>query len=907
MKSVESQTPASQTKANSPFFQERSDQRFFRPGRSDSPFFPKPSSQVSPIQTKLTVGQPNDIYEKEADAAADKIVQRMSEPGAAPPPSVTPLTNASFVHEKCAHCEQEEQLQMKPIFESEGEIPEGGVQRKCAACEREHQLQKKSETGSQSTATPAVESSLKASKGSGSPLPDATRTQMEGSFGADLSQVRIHDNPNAAAMNKSLHAQAFTHGNDVFFSPGKYNTGSKDGQHLLAHELTHVLQQNPGLRTKSENYPHLTHIQRQLDGLQQSGPELQAMLETTPAGLGIQKLDIPGISGIADYLNIELPSDPIEAIEKLLSILQDPKVHLVVSLIPGIDSVIMALQAALNVYKFIKYVIDNKDKIIAEIQKYIENKLDEVEPQVKEKLQQALGFLDHRHFIAIWQAHLLPMLQHLKDNWWQTIKDTLWEQVWPFEGLTTLTDKAENRKGLGKDLGDLYDTFVKGWHDLKNLDDSKFVDDILLFEKGLTGLANRFYGWVAIIIVASETLAGTGIAGFFSGGALSAPGAAAGFGAGLATAGSIGEGLLAATVVLDAAILIKSILSLHDFDSMLVDEQQFRENNEYYKQIASSSLSLTLTGVMVALSYLGGKIAEALLGKVVKFLPKSLQEVLENIKIGMKGGKPGGKSEPLEVEKNPPELNGEFGTLREAIKSPDNIKTVTDPDLVGDYDVEVRAGDHIYRRSKLNNAWCRFSDPVCGIKLDDINAAVDKSLGLDVAAEVKPGDVLTVPYKGGKASAEVISVDDQFVKIKVRSKSASSDITQSIPKERFNQMLKDGQIIRWSELRAKWMKNRPAYREGLVDDVWNAAKQADGKVYDPDGKELTWDQTKSRFDQWHMGHKPGKEYSKLVDDLVEGKINEEEFLKQYNDAKNYRPEDPTLNMSHARENREAAP
>jgi hypothetical protein len=878
MKATEPKISGASAIKKSPLFGKEEGQGFFKSGSHGTPFFSKALAHPGAIQAKLSVGAPNDVYEKEADSMADKVVQR---------------------------------VQKKPIFESEGEDPVGAVQRKCAACEQEEQLQTKPDSGSQPTAPASVESSLKTSKGSGSPLPDGTRSQMESSFGADLSQVRIHDNPKSAAMNKSLHAQAFTHGSEIYFSPGKYNTGSKDGQHLLAHELTHVLQQNPGLRTKPENYPHLTHIQTQLDGLQQSRPDLQAMLETSGTDLGIQKLDIPGISDIADYLNIEMPSDPIEAIEKLLSILQDPKVHTIVSFIPGIDSVIMALQAALSIYKFIKYVIDNKDKIIAEIQKYIEQKLDEVEPQVKEKLQQALGFLDHRHFIAIWQAHLLPMLQHLKDNWWQTIKDTLWEQIWPFEGLTSLTDKAGNRKGLGKDLGELYDHFAQGWQDLKSLEISKFVDDVLQFEKGLNGLANRFYGWVAIIIVASATLAGAGIAGFFSGGALSAPGAAAGFGAGLATAGTIGEGLLAATVLIDAAILIKSILSLHDFDSMLVDEQQFRENNEYYKQIASSSLSLTLTAVMVALSYLGGKIAEALLSKVVKFLPKSLQEVLENIKIGMKGGKPGGKpggkNEPLEVEKNPPELNGEFATLREAIKSPDNIKTVADPDLVGDYDLEVRAGDHIYRRSKLNNAWCRFSDPVCGIKLDDINAAVDKTMGLDVAAEVKPGDVLTVPYKGGKASAEVISVDDQFVKIKVRSKSASSDITQSIPKERFNQMLKDGQIIRWSELRAKWMKNRPAYREGLVDDVWNAAKKADGKVYDPDGKELTWDRTKSRFDQWHMGHKPGKEYSKLVDDLVEGKITDEEFLKEYNDPNNYRPEDPVENMSHAREDREATP
>jgi|GEM_PF-6463184 hypothetical protein len=244
MKSVESKTPASQTKPDSPFFQKRSDQRFIRPGRSDSPFFPKFSSQVSPIQTKLTVGQPNDIYEKEADATADKIVQRMSEPTAAPPPSVTPLTNASFVQEKCAHCEQEEQLQMKPIFESEGEIPEG-VQRKCAACEQEEkQVQKKPDASPQQSVSPQIESSLNASKGSGSPLPEQTRGKMESSFGADFTAVRIHNDNSAVKMSTNLNAQAFTRGSDIYFNEGKYDTNSKGGQHLLAHELTHVVQQN---------------------------------------------------------------------------------------------------------------------------------------------------------------------------------------------------------------------------------------------------------------------------------------------------------------------------------------------------------------------------------------------------------------------------------------------------------------------------------------------------------------------------------------------------------------------------------------------------------------------------------------------------------------------------------------
>lgn len=98
MKSAETKIPATAAKKQTPFFQKKSAGGFVGPEKKGSPFF----------QAKLTVGQPNDVYEKEADAVAEKVVQR------------------------------------KPIFESEAEAPEdGGIQRKCAGCEgkKEEKLQ----------------------------------------------------------------------------------------------------------------------------------------------------------------------------------------------------------------------------------------------------------------------------------------------------------------------------------------------------------------------------------------------------------------------------------------------------------------------------------------------------------------------------------------------------------------------------------------------------------------------------------------------------------------------------------------------------------------------------------------------------------------------------------------------
>lgn len=92
---------------------------------------------------------------------------------------------------------------------------------------------------------------------------------------------------------------------------------------------------------------------------------------------------------------------------------------------------------------------------------------------------------------------------------------------------------------------------------------------------------------------------------------------------------------------------------------------------------------------------------------------------------------------------------------------------------------------------------------------------------------------------------------------------------------------------------------RPSYGSKQVQDTWDAAKQSNGKVYDPNtGEELQWDTSKSRAGQWDMGHIPGKEFRKLHADYMSGKISKEEFLREYRDPKNYRPEGVGPNRSH---------
>ena len=88
-----------------------------------------------------------------------------------------------------------------------------------------------------------ISHSLSASKGSGGKMDTATLQEMNTGFGTDFSNVNIHTGSSAVQMNKDLGAQAFTNGNDVYFNEGKYNPQSTEGKHLLAHELTHTVQQ----------------------------------------------------------------------------------------------------------------------------------------------------------------------------------------------------------------------------------------------------------------------------------------------------------------------------------------------------------------------------------------------------------------------------------------------------------------------------------------------------------------------------------------------------------------------------------------------------------------------------------------------------------------------------------------
>ncbi|HYF26914.1 MAG TPA: DUF4157 domain-containing protein [Baekduia sp.] len=90
---------------------------------------------------------------------------------------------------------------------------------------------------------PEVQAAIDASRGAGAPLDAATRAGMGAALGDAFTDVRVHADRHAGDLARAVDARAFTTGSDIYFAPGAYQPGQPEGDQLLAHELTHVVQQ----------------------------------------------------------------------------------------------------------------------------------------------------------------------------------------------------------------------------------------------------------------------------------------------------------------------------------------------------------------------------------------------------------------------------------------------------------------------------------------------------------------------------------------------------------------------------------------------------------------------------------------------------------------------------------------
>ena len=272
------------------------------------------------IQTKLSIGQANDKYEQEADRVADRVMTMPSLPTGKKEPAkiqkntsnsrnteiqtqtdfqgITPLIQRQPEEEEEEAIqpkliqkqeEEEETLQAKlgiqrqeePEEEEEAEPEEEEKE------EEEEHLQAKTNTNSPQKVSSSTESSINQSKGRGSPIPEETRSFMENRFGADFGQVRVHNDSNAVQLNKQLNSHAFTKGSDIYFNSGKFDPVSFQGKHLLAHELTHTIQQNKK-GNNVQRWAPSTHEELTKKGIK----EIQA---------GLNTVDDDAVNSLAKY------------------------------------------------------------------------------------------------------------------------------------------------------------------------------------------------------------------------------------------------------------------------------------------------------------------------------------------------------------------------------------------------------------------------------------------------------------------------------------------------------------------------------------------------------------------------------------------------------------------------------
>lgn len=178
------------------------------------------------VQTKLTLGPADDHYERQADAVARQVMQDVASPS-----GEVATAQRQMEDEELDEVARPKRVQRQP------DMPE---EDKDLVTPKRLQRSTMTDGGPLSA---EVESGIESARSGGRPLDDAVRTKMEPAFGADLGGVRVHTGARSDGLNQSLQSRAFTTGPDIFFRSGEYKPGSSSGQELLAHELTHVVQQ----------------------------------------------------------------------------------------------------------------------------------------------------------------------------------------------------------------------------------------------------------------------------------------------------------------------------------------------------------------------------------------------------------------------------------------------------------------------------------------------------------------------------------------------------------------------------------------------------------------------------------------------------------------------------------------
>lgn len=213
------------------------------------------------FQPKLTINQPGDIYEQEADAVAEKVMRMPANENTFFKPP------ANLIQRKCDHYEEEE----KKVQMSGKAGNAGGV-----------------------TAPLVVNEVINST---GQSLDAGTKNFMESRFGYDFGSVQVHNDRLAHQSSDELNALAYTHGSHIVFGNGQYQPGTNSGRQLLAHELTHVVQQASGTNFLIEKKIAVPVVQQSVDEIPKNWDRIYSRVWNFMTPLTKIIFDVPDPSG----------------------------------------------------------------------------------------------------------------------------------------------------------------------------------------------------------------------------------------------------------------------------------------------------------------------------------------------------------------------------------------------------------------------------------------------------------------------------------------------------------------------------------------------------------------------------------------------------------------------------------
>ncbi|MDO9712890.1 eCIS core domain-containing protein [Paracraurococcus lichenis] len=545
-------------------------------------------------RAKLTVSQPNDPDEREADRVADAAV------------SGAPST---LVRCKCASCA-------------------AGVP--CGQCDEETPVRLKG-NGAQPTPSAAAAMPALSFLGSGGrPLPRETRRGFETKLGADLSGVRIHDGPAAAQAASALNARAFTVGSDIAFAPGQFAPSTRSGQHLLAHELAHTLQPARGSSVPARRswYDPFVDAAEWVGGKVEAGAsaawsgtkwvggklnsagrwvyntaedKLKAAYHCAKgigsslfAPISLDMLAAPQNLSLAEVTGHSKPGAE-DAPTGVLNTVLDVVGHPCVQMLPGAGLLlggVKVLKGSADLLELAWDIYKNPDPYMERIRASLTGMIS----GAADKARSLATAIASNENVGCILRHLNPKLQYMAENWWPILKEMAWELIWPWPGV-------------GKDFGMIWHKIKSLGSNLWDLEFNRAADDAFSILRHLNSAAGRLYGWFLIGAVLAGAILG-GIGGAAAGGAGAIPGAALGAASGFAFASEVGYGLLLATLAIEGASIYKASYNLSRSDRLP------KERECDCELISSSSLTIGVCGAMVLLGGLAARFAKAIIQRV---------------------------------------------------------------------------------------------------------------------------------------------------------------------------------------------------------------------------------------------------------------------------------------------------